>query len=128
MPLKLFAIASLLLSFSISVFGQGAEAVLTGAVTDPNGAAIPAVKVVAHNTATGIDTNAVSNSVGIYLFPALPPGEYRLTVERTGFQKLVRTGVLLEVGARLNLDLSLTIDSANETDEVKSASCRTQLG
>src|SRR5262245_29373734 len=128
MPLKLFAIASLLLSFSISVFGQGAEAVLTGAVTDPNGAAIPAVKVVAHNTATGVKTNAISNTVGIYLFPSLPPGEYQLTVEHAGFQKLVRTGVLLEVGARLSLELALSIGSASETVEVKSAPADTQLG
>ena len=125
---KLFATASLLLSLSISVFGQGAEAVLTGTVTDPNGEAIPAVKVIAHNAATGVATNAVSNSVGIYLFPALPPGEYQLTVERTGFQKLIRSGVLLEVGAKLNLDLALTIGNTSETVEVKSAPADTQLG
>ncbi len=128
MPLKLFATLSLLLLFSFPAFGQGAEAVLTGTVTDPNGEAISAVKVVAHNIATGIDTNAVSNSVGIYLFPSLPPGEYRLTVEHTGFQKLVRSGVLLEVGARLSLDLSLTVGSTTETVEVKSAPADTQLG
>lgn len=128
MSFKLFATASLLLSLSISVFGQGAEAVLTGTVTDPNGAAIPAVKVVAYNSATSIATNAVSNSAGIYLFPALPPGAYRLTVEHTGFQKMIRTGVLLEVGARLNLDLSLTIGATSETVEVKSASSDTQMG
>lgn len=128
MPFKLFATTSLLLLLSLSVFGQGAEALLTGTVTDPNGEAIPAVKVVAHNTATGIATNTVSNSAGIYLFPALPPGDYRLTVEHIGFQKLVRTGVLLEVGARLNLDLSLTVGSASETVEVKSVPADTQLG
>src|SRR5215468_12008717 len=125
---KLFATASLLLSLSISVFGQGAEAVLTGTVTDPNGEAIPAVKVIAHNAATGVATNAVSNSAGIYLFPALPPGEYQLTVERTGFQKLIRSGVLLEVGAKLNLDLALTVGNTSETVEVKSAPADTQLG
>jgi Carboxypeptidase regulatory-like domain len=99
MSFKPFATASLLVLFGVSAFGQGAEAVLTGTVTDPNGEAIAAVKVVAHNTATGVSTNAVSNSVGIYLFPTLPPGEYRLAVEQAGFQKLIRTGVLLEVGA-----------------------------
>ncbi|MGE0132442.1 MAG: TonB-dependent receptor [Blastocatellales bacterium] len=128
MPFKLFATLSLLLLLSLSVFGQGAEAVLTGTVTDPNGEAISTAKVVAHNIATGIDTNAVSNSVGIYLFPSLPPGEYRLTVEHTGFQKLIRTGLLLEVGARLSLDLALTIGSTTETVEVKSAPADTQLG
>jgi hypothetical protein len=64
---KLLVTASLLLSLSISVFSQGADAVLTGTVTDPNGAVVPNAKVVAQNIATSVALNAVSNEAGIYL-------------------------------------------------------------
>ena len=128
MPFKLFATLSLLLLLSLSVFGQGAEALLTGTVTDPNGAAVPGATVTAHHLATGVTTNSISNSAGTYFFPSLPPGEYRLTVEQTGFQKLVRSGVLLEVGARLSLNLELTLGNTSETVEVKSGTADTQMG
>ncbi|MGH9938650.1 MAG: carboxypeptidase regulatory-like domain-containing protein [Blastocatellia bacterium] len=128
MPFKLFATASLLLLLGISAFGQGADAALTGVVTDPNGAVIPNVKVRAENTATGVAANAVSNDAGIYLFPSLPPGVYRVTVEGAGFQKMIRNDVLLEVGGKLTLNLTLMIGSASETIEVKSSPADTQLG
>ncbi len=128
MPFKLFATASLLLSLSLSVFGQGAEAALTGIVTDPAGAVLPNVKVSAENTATGVAANAVSNDAGIYLFPSLPPGVYRVTVEHTGFQKMIRNDVLLEVGGKLTLNLTLTVGATSETVEVKSNPADTQLG
>lgn len=128
MPFKLFATTSLLLLLSLAVFAQSADAALTGAVTDPNEAVIPNVKVSVENTATGVAVNAVSNDAGIYLFPSLPPGVYRVTVEHAGFQKMIRHNVLLEVGGKLTLNLTLTVGAASETIEVRSNPADTQLG
>ena len=69
-----------------------------------------------------------ATTAGIYIFPALPPGEYRLTVEQTGFRRLRLTGVTLEVGGRITLNLPLTLGSASETVQVASAPADTQLG
>ena len=74
MPFKLFATASLLLLLSISVFGQGVEAVLTGTVSDPNGAVVVNAKVVALNTATSVAMNAVSNDGGHLYLPCASAG------------------------------------------------------
>lgn len=128
MPFKLFAVLSLLLLAGLPAFAQGAEGLVTGTVSDPNGAAIPGVRIVATNIATGVDFNAISNGAGIYSFPSLPPGDYRLTVEHAGFQKLIRSGIKLEVGARMNLDLELTVGNTSETVEVKGGGADTQLG
>ncbi|MFN0122088.1 MAG: carboxypeptidase regulatory-like domain-containing protein [Blastocatellia bacterium] len=128
MPLKVFATLSLLLSLSLVTWAQSSDAALTGAVTDQTGAVVPSVKVSAANTATGVTANAGTNEAGIYLFPSLPPGVYRVTVEHTGFQKMIRNNVLLEVGGKLTLDLTLTVGNASETIEVNASPADTQLG
>ncbi len=125
---KLLTTASLLLLLSISVLSQGVDAVLTGTVSDPNGAVVVNAKVVALNIATSVALTTVSNEAGIYIFPALPPGMYRVTAEQTGFQKLQVDKVTLEVGGRITLNLPLTLGSASETVQVASAPADTQLG
>ncbi len=67
------------------VHGQ-ASAGITGAVTDPSGAAIPAARLTFTNVATGITSRAATSSMGLYSAP-LSPGTYTVTVEAPGFQK-----------------------------------------
>ena len=104
--------------FAPAAYTQGGNAVLSGTVTDPTGAAVPG----AHVTATNIDTNLVlnsdSNASGLYRFPTLPPGKYTITTEMKGFQKVQQTGVVLTVSQKATLDLKLQIGSEGETVSV----------
>ena len=107
--------------------GQGTDAVLSGTVTDPSGAAVPGVRVTATNVKTGVVTATTSNEAGVYLFAALPPGVYRLEAEHTGFRRFVYNEVVLEVGARLSINIPLELGATAETVEV-TAQAETALG
>ena len=57
---------------------QTAQGRISGVVTDPAKAVIPGVAVKAINMDTGLETNALSNEVGRYVLPFLPPGRYKI--------------------------------------------------
>src|SRR5438270_12497013 len=84
--------------------GQSTDAVVSGAVTDPSGAAVPRAAVTAQNTKTGVSSTVKTNQAGVYLFAALQPGAYRIIAEREGFQKYNYEHLELEVGAQLNIN------------------------
>jgi hypothetical protein len=70
-------ILSLLLA--IFAFGQNPTAQLTGTVTDVSGATVPGTKLQITNVDTGVALQTESNADGVYVFPVLPPGNYRLS-------------------------------------------------
>jgi len=96
-------------------FGQGTEAILTGTVIDPSGASMPGAVVVALNVDTGVSTKEVANNSGVYLFPGLPPGNYRVSAEKPGFRKIVMSDNILRVGDKITLNLALEVGSATES-------------
>ncbi len=81
----LLSIAVLLASVAWS---QGTDAVVSGNVLDATGAAMPAAAITAVNLNTGVKTMVTSNASGVYLFAALPPGDYRISAEKEGFKNL----------------------------------------
>ncbi|MBL8214054.1 MAG: carboxypeptidase regulatory-like domain-containing protein, partial [Bryobacterales bacterium] len=58
---------------------------LTGAITDATGAAIPGVQLAVINTATNARRETQTNDAGLYRFPFLPPGIYRVEATKDGF-------------------------------------------
>ncbi len=100
---------------------QGSNAALSGAVTDVNQAAVAGATVTAHNTKTGVTTTTTTNDAGVYNFPSLQPGAYRLTVEKPGFKKGVLTDIALELSARLTLNASLEVGGVENSVEVSAA-------
>jgi hypothetical protein len=103
-----------------AVYGQ-ATAQLTGDVTDNSGAAAPGAEVTATATATGVERKVTTNDSGTYTIPFLAPGEYRITVQKQGFQTVNRGGVRLEVNQTARLDFTLTVGSVSETVQVTGA-------
>src|SRR5258706_10918642 len=85
------------------------DAMVSGNVTDPSGGNVVNVAVTAFNTGSGISTKATTNHAGVYVFAALPPGNYRVSAEHADFRKAVINDVILEVGARVTLNLSLQL-------------------
>ncbi len=97
---------------------QGTDAVVTGNVLDASGSAIPAAVITAVNVNTGVQTQVTSNASGVYLFAALPPGDYRLTAEKEGFKELVRNQTTLRLGDHLEQNLVLEVGATKETVQV----------
>ena len=94
---------------TLPVWGQTTTAALRGTVTDPAGAVVPGAAITLSNVETGRTHDAESNESGQYYFSGLPPGGYTLTVEKEGFQRLIREGIVLTVNQVGQVDLSLTL-------------------
>ena len=71
---------------------------ISGFVTDASGALVTNVPVTATNDATGVVTRTVTTDTGEYLLNFLVPGTYHVESQKAGFQKAVRSGVVVDAG------------------------------
>ena len=99
-------------------FAQFSGAV-SGVVTDPSGAIIPAAALSLRNTATNEQRTTTSAPTGFYQFVSLAPGTYELTTTITGFSPS-RTAFTLETNQNLNVPVSLIVGSSNQVVDVSS--------
>jgi len=116
------AIHAVLLSLLLArhIYAQGASASITGTLKDSSGAVVPNSSVVANSVESGRQYPTQTNAAGIYTLAAIPPGHYTLTVEMTGFKRLLTAPVELEVNQIARIDLTLEVGAAAETIEVQS--------
>jgi hypothetical protein len=92
-----FAIA---ISMAGSAFAQSTNSSdLRGTVTDPTGSVVPGVSVDILNTDTGVTRRLTTNADGLYDAVSILPGHYQLAFSKEGFDKLIRKGIDLTVGA-----------------------------
>ncbi|MGH9656965.1 MAG: carboxypeptidase regulatory-like domain-containing protein, partial [Bryobacteraceae bacterium] len=96
-------------------FAQAPTGELTGAIRDSTGAVVPNAQISATNEDTGLTRKVRSNELGYYTVPLLPPGLYRMTVQKEGFRSLERKGLRLHVNDKVTLDYSLEVGSLAET-------------
>jgi len=81
---------------------------LEGVVLDSSGAALPGASVTAVNTSTGLSRSGEADQYGNYRIGLLPPGEYEVTTERSGFTRQAKK-INLEIGQAARLDFSLAV-------------------
>lgn len=116
---------ALLLSMSLILtvaFAQRGRGTILGTVTDASGAVIPGAVVTITNPATNVATTATTNTDGNFTVPNLMVGGYSVAVTKDGFKKAVRSGVVLEVDQRADLNITLETGAVSETIEVTSQS------
>lgn len=94
---------------------------LVGTVKDASGAVLPEAVVTATNADTGVATTAKTDASGNYVLTPLRIGNYTLSVEAAGFQKQVRTGIVLNVQQNIRLDFTVSIGSVAQTAVVTAA-------
>ncbi|HSZ19272.1 MAG TPA: TonB-dependent receptor [Candidatus Acidoferrum sp.] len=106
----------LLAIVSAPLFAQvGATgATLIGTVKDATGGAVVKAAVTLRDTGTNRAYTATTNESGLYILASVPPGNYDLTVEASGFSKSVQTGIELTVGQTANADVSLKVASGEQ--------------
>ena len=100
---------------------QQGTGVILGTVTDSSGAAVPGATVTVANTGTNFTVTVSTGAQGEYITPPLSVGEYRVTVDRTGFKSVVRTGIVLQVDDRGEVDFRLGVGSVRQVVEVTGA-------
>jgi hypothetical protein len=92
----------------------GATGRLEGTVLDQNGASIMGATVVATQVGTGTRRETRTDASGRYSLPALPTGEYSLTVEAAGFRQYVRSGIQVEAAVTSTIDISLSVGAITQ--------------
>src|SRR5439155_12075166 len=86
---------------------------IRGAVRDANGV-IPGVTVSVTNEATNVSREVVTNEVGQYNFPALPPGTYTVKSQITGYKTFESKGFTVGTQQFLTLDIVLEVGAISE--------------
>lgn len=107
-------------------FGQFRSSI-EGAVTDSSGAVVAEAQVSLTNTDTGVSQTTQSNGEGLYRFPSLPPGSYKLTATKQGFQMLVQENVSLLAQETRTVPLLLKVGQTSETVTVTGENAPIQL-
>src|SRR4051812_22168609 len=97
------SVAAFVSCLTVTAWCQDQGAIL-GIVTDSSGAAVSGAKVTIANSQRGFTRTATSNSDGEYTVSKAPIGSYEITAEAPGFQKLLRTGITLDVSQTLRVD------------------------
>jgi len=94
----------LLILSPLMIPGQSTTASLTGRISDSHRAVISAATVQVINTSTGIHYHGLTNEAGIYYVSDLPPGAYRIEVEKLGFIAVIESGIILHVQDALEVN------------------------
>jgi hypothetical protein len=99
--------------------GQSTSASINGRITDPSKALIAGAKVAVTGAATNARFQAMTDASGQYFLTNLPPGAYRIEIQKAGFKKLVKPDVILHVQDALDIDFEMTLGAASETVTVE---------
>jgi hypothetical protein len=109
------------LLFSSTVFAQSATATLTGTITDESGAVVAGATVTITDSAKQVERQVTTNSDGFFILPQLPPSQYKLKVQRSGFATAELPNVLLNVGDQSSLRIQLKVAQVGETVTITDA-------
>jgi len=95
-------------------WSQEFRGTITGTVTDSQGAVVPQAQIHVDEAATQSRFTTVSNAAGLYTVPFLPPGVYRLTVEKAGFHQYLAPGIEVTAGRTIAINVQLELGNTTE--------------
>lgn len=81
---------------------------ITGVVKDPSGAVVGGARVIL-TSAAGVQRDSTSDAAGHFTFAVLPPGAYKLEVEKTGFGKANVEGAVVRITETTSLEIHLAV-------------------
>jgi Carboxypeptidase regulatory-like domain len=93
---------------------------ISGVVTDPSGAVVPGVTVVATAVSTNVQSTAVTDSKGFYNLPTLSVDTYNLSTSQPGFRDYQQTGIKIDANSALRVDIIMQLGTVTNTVNVKS--------
>src|SRR5882672_1227496 len=113
-------VVGVVLTLSLCVQGQSTYGSVSGAVTDPSGAAIVGAQVTLTNMGTSEKHTQTTSDQGTYSFVNVIPGQYRIDVEKTGFKHSAHPDIAVQVQLDTHVETTLTVGAASEIVEVTS--------
>jgi hypothetical protein len=119
-----FLAAILIVCISGSICGRAQSTTtgqVNGSVTDKTGAVVLGANVTITNSATGIVYHAVTDELGAYHVPDLPPGRYTMNVAKSGFATQHIQAFTLIVGQLFQQNITLAVGQTEQTVSVNAA-------
>jgi hypothetical protein len=110
---------AMILSSPVPLYAQSTNASLTGRITDFSKAVVPNVRVIVINTGTRFHYETITNETGSYYVTNLPPGTYRIEVEKLGFKAVIKSDLILHVQDVLEVNFEMVLGSASESVTVQ---------
>ena len=118
---RTLAASCLVLFCAATASAQFDSAQVSGVVQDSSGGVLPGVDVVLVNVGTASERRAVTNEAGLYNFPAVPVGDYRITASLSGFKSLTKSDVRVNAGVNIRVDVALEVGALSEVVQVEAA-------
>src|SRR5579863_8127229 len=109
-----------IIAVAIPVFAVDPTATLAGRVDDPSGGVVPGTKVQVTNIDTNVSYYGETNDLGAYRIPGLPPGHYRMIIEKAGYARIVKPGIELHVQDVITVNFQMRVGSVSESVTVES--------
>lgn len=126
----LFLMIAVLMIAALSgnfAFGQAVNTgTVIGTVTDSSGAVIPGAKITLTDTSTNSTRETVANATGQYVFQAVPPGSYNITVTQKGFQMTRVQAQTVAVGTQTTANIRMNVGQETQTVEVSASTLQLQ--
>ena len=107
------------LTAAVPATAQETRGSIEGVVKDATGGALPGVTVMAKHYATSAAQSTVSDSSGVYRFPALPPGLYSVAATLSGFNPTTVEKVEVAIGEMLRVNLTMTVAGVTISETVR---------
>lgn len=106
------ALAAFVLSQPLSAGSR--TGTIKGRITDNQGFALQGATIYANSAAQIGIRRFITSGTGLYGFPNLPPGTYKVTAEMPGFKTINITGIALDPGATVSLDFKMEPSDTEE--------------
>jgi hypothetical protein len=111
---RLLCLALLAVLFLPSLMRAQDTGYISGTVVDKTGAAVVAANVTIVSITGNLTRDTVTNGDGAYTVAGLPGGTYTITVSAQGFQKFIAQKVVLDVGQKARVDVTLNVGQLSE--------------
>lgn len=108
----LWLLFSLVANFT---WAQSETATVSGQVVDPSGLNVTGAQLKLVDIDRDTSTNATTNNSGLYTFPSVRPGRYRMEVIAAGFKVVNVTGVTVNIQDHLEQNFKLVVGSISES-------------
>jgi len=112
----LWLLFSLVANFT---WAQSETATVSGQVVDPSGLNVTSAQVKLVDIDRDTSTGATTNNSGLYTFPSVRPGRYRISVTAAGFKVVNVTGITVNVQDHLEQNFKLVVGSISESITVE---------